>query len=157
MVLGKYHNLTPKNVEKGSIFLESSMPPLDHCSSLFPKHPQPWLWGCLLYHLFSTITAPICCLPDHVSSFPDEVKSWLCVTLPKLFNFNVCADELSQTLASHSLRIIFSTDLALHHITLTSYPSLDLSITNNSNALLNISALHSTLWLPPLIFQLFFP
>ena len=95
--------------------------------------------------MFSTITAPTCRLPDHVSSFPDEVNSWLFVTLSKLFNFNVYADELSQTLASHSLRIIFSTDLALRHITLTSYPSLDLAITSNCNALLNISALHSTL------------
>ena len=126
------------------------MPPLDRCSSLFPSLDSEVVF---LYHLFSTITAPTCCLPDHVPSFPDEVNSWLFVTLPKLFNFNIHADELSQTLASHSLRIIFSTDLALHHITLTSSPSLDLAITNNSNALLNTRALHSLSDYPSYLFS----
>lgn len=126
--------------------LESSIPPLDHCSSLFPKDPQPWLWGCFIISPFSTITAPTCCLPDVFPHFHRRLTPGF-LSLFQNYSISMSMQMSFLDPCLSFLRIVFSTDLALHHITLTSYPSLDLAITNNSNALLNISALHS-LWLP---------
>lgn len=81
--------LTPKDLENagGRCPPWVLMPPSDHCSSTFPKVSQPWISGCFIIPpSVRVITAPTCCLPDHAPSFPDEVTSWLNVTLPKLFN-----------------------------------------------------------------------